>query len=170
MVTGRVAVRLAEVGADLDEDGSLLVSRSVGADGRSRAFIGGRTVPVGVLAEVMASLVTVHGQAEQLRLRQPATHRRLLDRYAGVSVTQPLEAYDAAYTRHLDVVAELADVKTRAQERVREADLLRFGIEEIAAAAPQPDEDTSLATEVERLSHADALLEASGAASPPAAR
>ena len=50
--TGPVAARVAEIGGDLDDDGTLLVSRTVGADGRSRAYVGGRAAPVGVLVEL----------------------------------------------------------------------------------------------------------------------
>src|SRR4051812_29817019 len=152
----RFRARLDELEADVD-DGVLVVSRTVACDGRSRAFVGGRAVPVGVLAELMSHLVAVHGQAEQLRLRQPASHRLLLDQYAGDAVARPLSAYQTAYARHREVTAELHDCQTRTQERAREADLLRFGVEEISAAAPEPGEDNTLATEVARLSHIDAL-------------
>src|SRR4051794_16681596 len=49
--------QLAELDADVDDDGTLIVSRTINADGRSRAFVGGRAVPVGVLAELMSNLV-----------------------------------------------------------------------------------------------------------------
>src|SRR2546421_4078197 len=102
-----VAAQLAELDAELDEDGSLLVSRTVGADGRSRAFIGGRAVPVGVLAEIMPGLVAVHGQAEQLRLRRPATHRLVPHRFAGGAATGPLTSYPAAHARHPEGSSEV---------------------------------------------------------------
>jgi DNA repair protein RecN (Recombination protein N) len=157
--------RLAELDAEIDDDGTLLVSRTVGSDGRSRAFVGGRSVPVGVLAELMSQVVAVHGQAEQLRLRQPATHRALLDQYSGAAVARPLALYRAAYDRHHAVVAELHEVTTHTQERAREADALRFGLEEIEAAAPQPGEDAALAAEIARLTHVDALQTAIATAS-----
>jgi DNA repair protein RecN (Recombination protein N) len=151
--------KLAELDADV-EDGAVVVSRVVKADGRSRAYVGGRTVPVGVLAELMAGLVAVHGQAEQQRLRQTATHRKLLDKYAGDAVTGPLSAYTATYDEHCAVVAELHDVTTRRQERAREADALRFGLDEIAAVSPAEDEDAALANDIVRLSHVDVLMNA----------
>jgi DNA repair protein RecN (Recombination protein N) len=159
-----VLTRLAELDATVDDDGTLIVSRTVAADGRSRAFVGGRAVPVGVLAEIMTGLVAVHGQAEQMRLRQPATHRRVLDQYAGGAVEQTLTAYETTYRRHREVLAELHDVTTRTQERAREADALRFGLDEVAAAAPDPGEDVALAAEIARLTHVDALQTAASTA------
>ncbi|MDT3397163.1 DNA repair protein RecN [Streptomyces sp. B1866] len=171
VVEGRIAVapgsaaadRAQEAGAELD-DGALLVSRTVSAEGRSRAHVGGRTVPVGLLAELADDLVAVHGQTDQQGLLRPARQRQALDRYAGDAVAGPLAAYTAAYRELREVTAELDELTTRARERAREADLLRFGLEEIAAADPRPGEDTELAAEAERLGHAEALASAAAAA------
>ncbi|MYZ34694.1 MULTISPECIES: AAA family ATPase, partial [unclassified Streptomyces] len=85
------AVRAEEAGAELDE-GTLLVSRTVSAEGRSRAHLGGRSVPVGVLAELADDLVAVHGQTDQQGLLRPARQRQALDRYAGEGVAGPQAA------------------------------------------------------------------------------
>ncbi|MFH8368087.1 DNA repair protein RecN [Streptomyces sp. NPDC018031] len=156
------AVRAEEAGAELD-DGALLVSRTVSAEGRSRAHVGGRSAPVGLLAELADDLVAVHGQTDQQGLLRPARQRQALDRYAGDAVTGPLEKYGAAYRRLRAVAAELAELTTRARERAQEADLLRFGLEEIAAVEPRPGEDAELAAEAERLGHAEALASAATA-------
>jgi DNA repair protein RecN (Recombination protein N) len=83
--------RAAEAGAEPDDDGSLILARTVSAEGRSRAFLGGRSVPVGVVAELAESLLAVHGQTDQLRLSRPAEQRRALDRYAGADHLALLE-------------------------------------------------------------------------------
>ncbi|WKX69621.1 DNA repair protein RecN [Streptomyces sp. XD-27] len=158
-----VAVRAEEAGAELD-DGALLISRTLSAEGRSRAHVGGRSVPVGLLAELADDLVAVHGQTDQQGLLRPARQRQALDRYAGDAVAGPLEKYTAAYRRLRAVSAELDELTTRARERAQEADLLRFGLEEIAAAEPRPGEDAELAAEAERLGHAEALASAATAA------
>lgn len=157
------ALRAEEAGAELD-DGALLVSRTVSAEGRSRAHIGGRSVPVGVLAELADDLVAVHGQTDQQGLLRPARQRQALDRYAGDAVAAPLAKYSDAYRRLRAVAAELAELTTRARERAQEADLLRFGLNEIAAVEPLPGEDTELAAEAERLGHAEALASAASVA------
>ncbi|WP_173264967.1 DNA repair protein RecN [Streptomyces pacificus] len=158
-----VAVRAEEAGAELD-DGALLISRTVSAEGRSRAHLGGRSVPVGMLAELADELVAVHGQTDQQGLLKPARQRQALDRYAGDAVGGPHAAYAAAYRRLKAVSAELADLTTRARERAQEADLLRFGLDEVAAVGPRAGEDKELAAEAERLGHAEALASAAHAA------
>jgi DNA repair protein RecN (Recombination protein N) len=155
----RAAARAEEAGAELD-DGALLISRTVSAEGRSRAHVGGRSVPVGLLADLADDLVAVHGQTDQQGLLRPARQRQALDRYAGDAVAVPLAAYGAAYRRLREVAAELGELTTRARERAQEADLLRFGVEEVAAAEPLPGEDAELAAEAERLGHAEALASA----------
>jgi len=152
------ALQLAqEAGANLDEDGSLIAVRTVAADGRSRAHLGGRSVPVGVLSELTDGLIAVHGQNEALRLLRPAEQRAVLDRFAGDSVTRPLEAYRAVRAEWLRVGAELTERRERARELAREADLLRHGLAEIAAVAPEPGEDDALVAEARRLADADQL-------------
>lgn len=164
MVEGRVALdpngtaaaRAVDAGADLDE-GALLLGRTISADGRSRAYVGGRQVPVAVLSELAESLVAVHGQGDQQRLLSPSRQREALDRYAGAAVTTPLARYQETYERLRRIAATLAELTTRARERLQEADALRYGLAEIEAVRPQPDEDGALAAESQRLSHADAL-------------
>ena len=148
--------RLDDVGADLD-DGNLLLSRVVGADGRSRAQVGGRSVPVGTLAELADELIAVHGQTDQLRLRSPAKQRESIDRFGGAELAAVLEQYQSVHRRYLDVETTVKELTERARDRAREADVLRFGLTEIEAADPQAGEDALLAAEVMRLSHADLL-------------
>ncbi|MFD0154225.1 DNA repair protein RecN [Streptomyces sp. NPDC127132] len=157
------ALRAEEAGAELDE-GVLLVSRTVSAEGRSRAHLGGRSVPVGLLAELADELVAVHGQTDQQGLLKPARQRGALDRYAGEAVAVPLAAYGEAYKRLRAVTGELEEITTRARERAQEADLLRFGLAEIEAVDPRAGEDVELAAEAERLGHAEALASAAALA------
>ncbi|MEU9146732.1 DNA repair protein RecN [Streptomyces sp. NPDC048349] len=153
------ALRAEEAGAELD-DGALLISRTVSAEGRSRAHVGGRSVPVGLLGELAEDLVAVHGQTDQQGLLRPARQRQALDRYAGDAVAVPLEKYGSAYRRLRAVAVELEEITTRARERAQEADLLRFGLDEIAAVEPVAGEDAELAAEAERLGHAESLASA----------
>src|SRR5687767_12029258 len=149
--------RAAEAGADPDEDGSLILARTVSAEGRSRAFLGGRSVPVGVVAELAENLLAVHGQTDQQRLSRPAEQRRALDRYAGADHLALLDRYRAAHARWRELAADLDRRRTSARELAQAADVLRHGLEEIAAVAPEPGEDEALDTLARRLSDADAL-------------
>jgi DNA repair protein RecN (Recombination protein N) len=150
-------------GGELDDD-ELLIARELSSEGRSRAFLGGASVPVSVLAEVSGDLVAIHGQADQWRLLQPARQRETLDTFAGKPVLVPLGEYASAYRRHREVEAELTELVTRQRDRLAEADLLRFGLEEIAKAEPLPGEDAELAAEEERLAYADGLRTAATSA------
>ncbi len=152
----RLERRVDEVGGEV-EDGALVVARQISAEGRSRAFAGGASVPVGALSELVDPLVAVHGQSDQHRLLQPAAQREALDRFGGAKVLRLREKYTATYRRLREVESELAGVVATARERAREADLLRFGLEEVAAVAPQPGEDATLAAEESRLGFADTL-------------
>ncbi|MFD5571412.1 DNA repair protein RecN [Streptomyces cadmiisoli] len=156
------ALRAEEAGAELD-DGALLISRTVSAEGRSRAHLGGRSVPVGVLAELADELVAVHGQTDQQGLLKLSRQRQALDRYAGGAVAGPLTKYTEAYRRLRAVSVELDEITTRARERAQEADMLRYGLDEIAAVEPRVGEDAELAEEAERLGHAEALASAATA-------
>ena len=143
-------------GGELDDD-ELLIARELSAEGRSRAFLGGASVPVSVLGEVSGDLVAIHGQADQWRLLQPARQRETLDTFAGKPLLVPLQEYAAAYKRHREVEAELTELTTRQRDRLAEADLLRFGLDEVAKAEPLPGEDIELAAEEDRLAYADGL-------------
>lgn len=149
--------RAADAGADPDDDGSLILARTVSAEGRSRAFLGGRAVPVGVVAELAEGLLAVHGQTDQLRLSRPAEQRRALDRYAGPSHLESLERYREAYQHWRELTADLERRRSSARELAQAADVLRHGLEEIAAVAPEPGEDEALDAQARRLADADAL-------------
>lgn len=152
----RLAQRADESGAELDED-SLILARTVSAEGRSRATAGGAAVPVGTLAELAADLVAVHGQSDQQQLLQPARQRECLDRFAGADVLSLRDRYGKTYDRLRRIETELADITASSRERAQEADLLRFGLAEIEAADPTPGEDVVLGAEESRLAHGDAL-------------
>ncbi|HET8719066.1 MAG TPA: DNA repair protein RecN [Nocardioidaceae bacterium] len=151
-----LVARAEELGATV-EDGRLLVARQVSAEGRSRAFAGGASVPVSALASVTDPLVAVHGQSDQHRLLQPAAQREALDRFAGDEVLQLRNRFAEHYLALRDTESELAEVVRSARERAREADLLRFGLTEVEEADPQPGEDDALAAEEARLGFADTL-------------
>lgn len=151
-------------GAELDDDGGLLVSRVVTTEGRSRAHLGGAAVPAGVLAAVVGGAVTVHGQHDQQRLLRGAEQRAALDRSGGALVAEALAAYRDVWGRWRAVDAELRDITTRAQERAQEAEVLRAGLERIAAVDPLLGEDAELAVEAERLRNASDLRAAAAGA------
>jgi len=159
---GSRALALAEeAGAVLeaeDDDGpvDLVLNRTVattsdGGGTRSRAAVGGRAAPVGLLSDVGSHLVAVHGQTDQLRLRSAGAQRRALDSFAGESLAAELAAYRAAHARWRTASAEHAELTAAQQERARQADALQRSLEEIDEAAVEAGEDEALRARIRRL-------------------
>ena len=156
---GAVAARTREAGGEVDE-GELLLVRTLSATGRSRAHVGGRSAPVGVLAEISEHLIAVHGQTDQLRLRSGAQQLRVLDAFAGPVVAKDLAEYQQVHARWRTLSAEHDHVAGHSAERAREAEVLRLGLEEVERVDPQPEEDVALREESDRLAHVEVLREA----------
>lgn len=150
------AEQVAEHGGEV-EDGRVVLARNISAEGRSRAWVGGAGVPASKLAAVAEPLVAVHGQSDQHRLLRASAQREALDRFGGPDLEAVLVEYRAAWRRLGAVERELHQVVTTARERAREADQLRFALEEIEKVDPQPGEDSTLAAEEGRLGFADTL-------------
>jgi DNA repair protein RecN (Recombination protein N) len=153
---GHLGSAVVETGAQIEDD-ELLISRHVTATGRSRAYLGGAQVTATLCGEIAGELVTVHGQSEQIRLGRSDRQREILDRYAGARLAALLTSYGADFAERRRRVAELDELRRNAQQRAREIDLLRFGLDEIAAVEPQPGEDDELAAEAKRLQATDDL-------------
>ncbi|HKJ11733.1 MAG TPA: DNA repair protein RecN [Ornithinimicrobium sp.] len=156
------AQRVLEAGGEVDE--GLLLARSVSAAGRSRAHVGGRAAPAGVLVDVGEHLVAVHGQADQWRLRDTEHHRLMLDAVGGGPVRIAREAYEADFDRWHCAQTQLSDVVQASTERTREAQMLRTALAEIGQVAPALGEENDLLAEAERLGHADMLRTAAASA------
>jgi len=154
---GGAVARLAdELGAEV-EDGTLVLARQLSSEGRSRAFLGGASVPISALQGIADHLVAVHGQSDQHRLLQADAQRGAVDGFAGEKVSGLKAEYADGYRALKAVESELAEVLGAARERAREADVLRLGLAEIDAVQPAPGEDVALAHEESRLGFADTL-------------
>jgi DNA repair protein RecN (Recombination protein N) len=154
---GKVAQQVEEAGGELDEDGTLVLTRTVSSEGRSRAFAGGRGVPVSLLTYLADDLVAVHGQSDQQQLLKPGRQRESLDKYAGGALEETLADYQRAYNRHRKVRDELTMLTTEARSRAAEAEALRAGLTDIERLNPAAGEAAALRAEEERLANADAL-------------
>ena len=158
LVSAEIAREIEDAGGDLDDEGSTLVlSRSVSAEGRSRAFAGGRSVPVSLLQVLADDLVAVHGQSDQQQLLKPGRQRDALDRFGGPDLAAALSDYRRVFNRHRTVREELESLTRAERERVAEAEMLRRGLAEVEAVAPVAGEDATLLAEEEKLANADAL-------------
>ncbi len=149
-------------GAERDEDGSVIVLRSVSRDGPSRAYLGGRSVPAKSLGDFTTGLLTLHGQNDQLRLMRPEEQRGALDRFAGAA--EALERYRKLRDAWQLARRDLIDRRNRSRELAQEADRLKFALNEIDTVDPQPGEDDALVADILRLSELDTLREAAAVA------
>ena len=150
-----------EAGCEIEDD-LLLASRVVPATGRSRAHLGGRAVPASVLGQVGSSLVSIHGQADQLRLRTAAAQRRALDAVGGSEHEQLCRQYSSCYRAWNQARQDLETWREQALAREGEIAGLRHALEQLEALDPKPGEDQALAEEASRLENLDLLR--SGAA------
>jgi DNA repair protein RecN (Recombination protein N) len=153
---GPVADRVRDAGGDLD-GGALILSRSISQEGRSRAVVGGRSTPVGVLNEIGQQLVVVHGQSDQIRLKSATAQREALDRFAGPELAAVLGDYQEVFRRWNEAQAELDVLVAERDRRAREAEDLRLAMTEIESAAPRRGEDVELTERADRLTNIEDL-------------
>ncbi|CAB4860264.1 MAG: DNA repair protein RecN [Actinobacteria bacterium] len=155
--------RIRELGIEL-EDAELLVNRSVSAEGRSRAALSGKSVPVGILSEIGEQLVVVHGQSDQIRLRSAAAQREALDQFAGEDLSKVMTEYTSVYANWKQAASRLSEITTQLEARSREADQIRSAVEELTNLDPKPGEDVELAEKASKLTHLEELRIAATAA------
>src|SRR5579863_2507143 len=114
----------------------LVLARRIGADGRTRAYLGGRSIPVGELRELAGALLRFYGQHEHRRLMLAAAQLDILDGFAGPEQAAAVAACAAAWTAVARARAELGELRELAGARERELDLLDFELAEIDKVAP----------------------------------
>jgi DNA repair protein RecN (Recombination protein N) len=163
LLADSAVTRIRELGIELD-DAELLVNRSVSAEGRSRAALSGKSVPVGILSEIGEQLVVVHGQSDQIRLRSAAAQREALDQFAGVELAKVKTDYTSVYANWKQAATRLSEITTQLEARSREADQIRSAVEELTSLDPKPGEDLELSEKASKLTHLEELRIAATAA------
>jgi len=141
----------------MDDPNYVVLMREVRKEGRSVARINGRTVNVGLLKELGALLVDIHGQAEHLSLLDPRAHLGLLDRFAEVG--RPLSDYRQTYHALLNLRRELSDLRKAQSDADRRMEMLTYQAEEIESASLKAGEDEELRKERDRLANAESLAQ-----------
>jgi len=139
----------------MDDPNYVVLTREIRKEGRNVARVNGRTVNVGLLKELGALLVDIHGQAEHLSLLDPRAHLGLLDRYA--EVARPLSDYRQTYHTLLNLRRELNELRKAQADAERRVEILTYQVEEIEAAHLKPGEDEELRQERDRLANAESL-------------
>ncbi|MEK9672806.1 MAG: DNA repair protein RecN [Rhodospirillaceae bacterium] len=158
-----IMAELAEHGLpEGDAPGQIILRRSLGADGRSRAFINDEPVSVGLLRRISEELVEIHGQFDNQRLLNASEHRGQLDAYGGLS--SPAEACRAAWNVWQDAAAARQQAADELEQAHRDEEYLRQSQADLAALSPAPGEEASLAQERALMMHGEKVLEAIAAA------
>jgi len=150
-------------GSDIS-DGSLILTRTVNSDGKSKAVAGGITVPAATLANFADQLVEIHGQAANHQIVKPARQRELLDRYAGAKLSAALATYQGEFASYNDLKARIKAALDSASKRDREiGDLEEFlqGWQKLKAVRGEYSETTN---QIARLSSVEDLRAASSGA------
>jgi DNA repair protein RecN (Recombination protein N) len=153
-VSDRLLPSFGALGLDAPE-GSLVIKREIYPEGRSRAWVNGSPTTVGVLAQLGALLVDLHGQHETQSLLRPDAQRDMLDAFAGAAVERA--AVRDAHDRWHGLVERERTLQAKQDEVRRKADYLRHVVQEIERAAPKHGEDEQLEIDAKRLAHADEL-------------
>jgi len=148
--------QLAELGAEVTA-GEILVNRSVSADGRSRAAIGGASVPISTLSEIADQLVAVHGQSDQIRLRSTSQQRQALDEFAGEKLAEVLSAYKTSFRQHQELTARLERMRSASSLDAQRLALVKQQIVELSAANMSVGELIEIEEKINRLSNVESL-------------
>jgi DNA repair protein RecN (Recombination protein N) len=140
--------------------GEIVLARRVGADGRTRAYLNGRSATVGDLRDVGSRLLAFYGQHEHRKLTLSAAQLEILDGICGAEQATRLSACAAAWAETARLSEELGRLRELSAARERELDLLEHELAEIDAVAPHEREHEELLALRERLRRLDALCSA----------
>ena len=155
--------RLEELGADV-AGGEVIINRSVTSDGRSRAAIGGASVPISTLNEIAEELVTVHGQSDQLRLRSSAKQREALDQFGAEEIAGAKNAYAQLFSQYRELEQRLERMRGSSEADAIRIQRLKEQIADIEKVNPEPDELGRIEEQVKRLSNVESLRLSAGTA------
>ena len=155
--------QLDEIGAEVDGS-SLIVTRTVNSDGKSKASCGGVTVPAGTLADVTEPLIEIHGQSANSQIVKPARQRELLDRFGGTAVASSLSVYQEKYSEYLELKERIKAMKASANKRDGEIAELEEFLAAWAKLKAVRNEPSSVEDEIKRLSSVEDLRIASSGA------
>jgi DNA repair protein RecN (Recombination protein N) len=151
----------AQLSADAEE---LVLARRVNADGRTRAYLNGRSATLADLRDIAGTLLAFYGQHEHRKLTLQAAQLQILDDLAGAAQSERLDLCAAEFARMRAAEQRLQELSELAAQRERELDLLEFELAEIDTLAPDADEHEQLLAVRERLRRLDALQSAAGLA------
>ncbi len=155
--------RLSELGCDTSEE-EILINRTVSSDGRSRAAIGGASVPVSVLEEITSELVTIHGQSDQTRLRSIARQREALDLFGGDTINIAKADYQTSFRQHQELQSRIARMQSASEADQLRLESLKLKISDIEALGSALGELSEVSEQINRMSNVESLRAAATSA------
>ena len=154
-----VVTRVQEAGGVISED-ELILNRSVSIEGRSRAAVAGRSVPISLLSEISDMLVVVHGQSDQIRLKSAVAQRQAIDTFGGEDLEVKVGAYRQTFFAWKTAQEKLAAFRGNVASRNVEAAEIRIAVEEFDRIDPQPGELDDVVSKIARLTNTEELRQA----------
>jgi len=154
--------KLEESGIEPEEDGSVLITRTLSETGKSVCRVNGSTVTVSMLKEIAEDLIDIYGQHEHQSLLNPSRHIRLLDRFCGAGFGDAMEEYKKSYHALKEIDRQLDALMGDESRREQRMDILSFQKEEIEQAALQIGEEEELAEQKKRLGSMEKLMRLTG--------
>lgn len=157
-INGSVKEKLSQLGYNAEEDGSLLLSRRIGSDGKSLCKVNGRTATVSVLKEIGGALVNIHGQHDSQSLLNPAHHCAFIDMLCGDKGL--IHEYKESFSDFISIRRRLKQLTSQAEQNDKNMEYLEFQINELEKAEIREGETEKLISRKKLLDNADSALEA----------
>ena len=154
--------KLEENGIEPEEDGSVLITRTLSETGKSVCRVNGSTVTVSMLKEIAEDLIDIYGQHEHQSLLNPSKHIRLLDRFCGAGFVDAMAAYQKSWRALKELDHQLESLMGDESQREQRMDILSFQKEEIEAADLKIGEEEELLEQKKRLSSMEKLMRLTG--------
>ncbi|MYL19721.1 DNA repair protein RecN [Halobacillus litoralis] len=140
-----------DYGVDIDQDGMVVLERTITHQGKSICRVNGKLVTLGIMREFGHSLIDIHSQHETQSLMDPDRHVELLDVFAGEELRSVLDEYESVYDKYRTMKKRYKELSENEQEMAQRLDLLEFQLRELQGAEMQPLEDDELAEERKKL-------------------
>ena len=154
--------KLEENGIEPEEDGSVLITRTLSETGKSVCRVNGSTVTVSMLKEIAEDLIDIYGQHEHQSLLNPSKHIRLLDRFCGAGFGDAMEEYKASFSALKEIDKQLDALMGNESQREQRMDILSFQKDEMEAAAIKAGEEEDLLEQKKRLGSMEKLIRLTG--------
>ena len=150
-----IAALIIEGGGEID-DGSVVITRTVSTEGKSRVLVGGAVSSTAAVNQFAQSLVEIHAQSSSSKLNKPAVSRELLDRFAGIELSQ----YQNIFDQYKQMIDRIADLQSQLSQRDKEMALLSEFAAEFAKLAPKSGELSQIENEIAKLGSVEQLNQA----------